>query len=143
MTLESQAATAAQDMSAAMGREVACEYLGQRHGPARTPRYRYHPIEWKVRAGQKKSCVSLCFRWSLVGAQDVLLAVTEQRSDHACCHPLVRPGSLAALAAAMPCSLWYGRALEALHKAANDFVEVHNQKLLQEFGLKLQCVYPG
>ena len=141
MTLESQDATAAQDMSAAILREVACDYLGQRHGPAWTPRYRFHP-ELKIQFGKKRGHVELCFRWSRVGSLDVELVFTKQNHDNARRRPLTRPGSLAALAAAVPCSLWCGRALEAFHKAARDFVDVHAPQLLQEFGLKVQCVYP-
>ena len=65
----------------------------------------------------------------------------EKSNENARRRPLTRLGNLAALAPTVPCSLWCGRALEARKNTANDFVEVHNEKLLEEFGLKLQYMY--
>ena len=129
MTLESQAATAAQDMSAALEQHILVEYLGHRHEPARTPRYRFHHNEWNIEPDQKRKQVSVHF-------------LTEQRDDDARSRALTRPGSLAASAAAVLCSLWCGRALAAFHKAARDFVGFPWLQLLQEFGLKVHCVCP-
>ena len=72
---------------------------------------------------------------------DVESVSTEQRSDLARSRALTRPGSLAALAAAVPRSLWCDRASEALHKAPHDFVGRYGPELLHEFELQVQCVY--
>ena len=69
----------------------------------------------------------MCFRWSLVGSMDVEPVFTKQNNDNARRRPLTRPGSLAALAAAVPCSLWCARAVEAFQKAARDFLDVQFQ----------------
>ena len=77
MTLLSQAATAGHELSGALEKDILVEYLGQRHGPARTPCYRFHPNKLKVRAGGRCP-VEVCFRWSLVGSMDVESAGTVQ-----------------------------------------------------------------
>ena len=129
MTLESQAATADQDMSAALEQHILVEYLGHRHEPARTPRDRFHHNEWNIEPDKKRKQVSVHF-------------LTEQRDDDARSRALTRPGSLAASAASVLCSLWCDRALEAFHKAVSDFVGFPWLQLLQEFGLKVQCECP-
>ena len=128
-TFQTQARLAAQEMSAFIDREVACEYPVQRHGPARTPRYRFHHNEWNIEPDKKRKQVSEHF-------------LNEQSNDDARSRALTRPGSSAASAASVLCSLWCGRALEAFHKAANDFVGFHWLQFVQEFSLKVQCVCP-
>ena len=103
--------------------------------------YRAHPNAWKVKTVEKRPQVLVCFRWQLLGAQAVPACFTEQRNDHARVRALTRPGSLAALAKPVPCIAWCARALEALQKAANDFVGRCEPALLREFGLKVQCTY--
>ena len=129
ITLEPQAATAAQDMSVALAKDILVEYLGHRRGSAGTPRYRFHHNEWNIEPDKKRKQVSVHF-------------LTQQRDDDARSRALTRPGSLAASAASVLCSLWCGRALEAFHKAANDFVGFPWLQLLHTFGLKVQCVCP-
>ena len=80
-TLESQAATAALEISAFCERQISREYLGQRHGPAHRACYRKSPSEWKVKPGNRASRVEVYFRWTVVGSPELEPVLTVQRND--------------------------------------------------------------
>ena len=69
---------------------------------------------------------------------DVEPVLAEQENKDARRRGVTRPESLTGLAA-VACTLWCDRALEALQKAANDFVGRYGPELLHEFGLQVQC----
>ena len=58
--LQAQAVSAAERMSALCEREISCEYLGQRQGPARHGRYYEKPCDWKLASGQPRRYVAVC-----------------------------------------------------------------------------------
>ena len=78
ITLQAQAVDAAERVSALYERKILCEYLGQRQGSARHGRYLSSPCDWKLSCGQKRFAARVCFRWSVVGATDLELVITEQ-----------------------------------------------------------------
>ena len=116
--LKAAEAAASEDLSTALDEEVEVQYLGQKYGPARRHMDRSEPRSWKLKAGERKDHVQVCFRWQLLGAQAVPASITELRNDHARFRALVRPRS-------MPCRPWCARALQALENAANEFVGLH------------------
>ena len=140
-TLESQAATAALEMSAVCERQISCEYLGQRHGPAHRACYRKSPSEWKVKPGEKASRVALYFRCTVVGSPELEPVLTVQRNHDVRVRRVSFPDSLSGFTAVAACSVWCARALQALESAANEFVGLHGPQLQEEFGQQLVCTY--
>ena len=128
-TLESQAATAALEMSAFCERQISCEYLGQRHGPTHRACHRKSPSEWKVKPGERASKVEVYFRWTVVGSPELEPVLTVQRNDNVRVRGVSLPDSLSGFTAVAPCSVWCARALQALESAANEFVGLHGPQL--------------
>ena len=90
--------------------------------------------------GQKRFAARVCFCWSVVGATDLELVITEQQSKDARLRGVSLP-QISGLAAVAACSAWCARALEGLEKAANDFVNRYGPELRLEFGVDVKCTY--
>ena len=140
ITLQAQAVDAAERVSALYEREILCDYPGQRQGSARHGPYLSNSCDWKLSYGQKRFAASVCFRWSVVGATDLELVITEQQRKDARLRGVSLP-QISGLAAVAACSVWCARALQALESAANEFVGLHGPQLQEEFGQQLVCTY--
>ena len=139
-TLVSRGSTAARDLSALLQKEVSCEYLGQKSGRARAPSYRKHPREWKVCAGQWRSQVKVCYRWSL--SVEHVVEITEGRHDHIRCRKVPTPQS-STFHGVTTDRVWGNKALETLHQAAQKFIDCYGPSLFDEFGVQVRCVCLG
>ena len=137
-SLQSLAVAAAKRLSVACDRDICCEYLGQRKGPAHKARYFKHPAEWRVPAGKTRNKVEVSFLWT---ATDFAPVLTEQRNKDARLRGIALPQNLNALAPVAPCTLWCDRALAGLNDAAKNFVDSYGPELLLEFGLQVHCAY--
>ena len=140
-TLQAQALVASQAVSALCEREILCEYMGQRQGPARHKRYHQNPCELQIPPGKTRNCVAVSFRWTCVGAKDLEPVLTDQQNKDARRRGVTRPESLTGVAAVAACSVWCDRALEALQNTDAGFVCRNAPELQREFGQKVQCTY--
>ena len=138
ISLQAHALSAAERMSTLCEREICCEYLGQRKGPAHKAVYRKHPSDWQVPAVKTRNQVDVCFRWT---TKDLEPVITEQRNNDAWLRGVFLPQSLGVVAPVAPCTLWCDRALAGLNDAAKNFVDRYGPELLLECGMQVQCTY--